>query len=370
MKTAEKEFRKSNYSNRPHNGHNQKKKKKSKLKCIIKALLCMGILGIAIVLFLLYGPFKGFRTWYITSAMTTMHHQYLATWFYSAETIQEVLDSNKVIEVSGTTDTSQINTNKTEDDSKKTYANEYEKAVLEKDKNHPDYKIIDIKGKGYSGYLAVVYDPSQIKAMVTSKLDVSGQYVTTMAENNKAVLAINGGGFEDLNHNSTGGSPLGLTFVNGKMVTNKSYGGAGGLIGFDEDNKLVIGKMTAAEAKNKKIRDAVTCGPFLIMNGEASKVLGNGGWGLAPRTAIGQRKDGIVLMLVVDGRQVGKQGADMDDLIEIMQRYGAYNASALDGGTSSVMVENYKIINDPIDSTGAHKTRPIATAFGVITGKK
>ena len=59
-------------------------------------------------------------------------------------------------------------------------------------------------------------------------------------------------------------------------------------------------------------------------------------------------------------------GADMDDLIRIMQRYGAYNASALDGGTSSVMVENYKVINDPIDSTGAHKTRPIATAFGLI----
>ena len=179
-------------------------------------------------------------------------------------------------------------------------------------------------------------------------------------------MAINGGGFEDLNHNSTGGSPLGLTYARGKRITNKSYGGAGGLIGFDTDNKLVLGRMTAAEAEKKNIRDAVTCGPFLIINGETSKVVGNGGWGTAPRTAIGQRKDGIVLMLVVDGRQLKKPGADMDDLIEIMKRYGAYNASALDGGTSSVMVENYKVINDPIDSTGAHKTRPIATGFGLI----
>lgn len=342
------------------------KRTKNKLKIFFKAIVCLFILGITIGLFLLYGPIEKFRSWYITTAMTTMHHQYLATWFYSEETILDVLDKNKIIEVDGTTDTSQISIS---DNHPISYENEYERAVLEKDSRHPEYKIIDIEGKGYTGYLAVVYDPSKIHAMVTSKLDVSGQYVTTMAENNKAVLAINGGGFEDLNHNSTGGSPLGLTFVKGKCITSKSYGGAGGLIGFDEDNKLVLGKMNAAEAKNRKIRDAVTCGPYLIINGEASKVVGNGGWGLAPRTAIGQRKDGIVLMLVVDGRQVGRQGADMDDLIEIMKRYGAYNASALDGGTSSVMVENYKVINDPIDSTGAHKTRPIATAFGVMLGE-
>ena len=53
----------------------------------------------------------------------------------------------------------------------------------------------------------------------------------------------------------------------------------------------------------------------------------------------------------------------MDDLIEIMENYGAYNAANLDGGTSSVLVVNNTIVNDPIDSTGAHKTRPISTGF-------
>ena len=114
------------------------------------------------------------------------------------------------------------------------------------------------------------------------------------------------------------------------------------------------------------VRDCVTCGPFLIINGKSSAVLGNGGWGTAPRTAIGQRQDGIVLMLVVDGRKVGMPGADMDDLIEIMERYGAYNAAALDGGTSTVMVENYEIINDTVNGSGVHKTITIATACGVI----
>ena len=110
----------------------------------------------------------------------------------------------------------------------------------------------------------------------------------------------------------------------------------------------------------------VTDGPFLIVNGKASTIVGNGGWGTAPRTAIGQRRDGIVLFLVLDGRTVTKPGADMDDLITIMQNYGAYNAANLDGGTSTAMVVDNKLINDPVDSTGAHKTRFISTGFGLI----
>lgn len=322
------------------------------------------ILGVVCGLFLLYGPYNGFRDWYITTAMTTMNHQYLATWIYNDDTINDVLNRNKIVEINEITDPTLITTNASNENY--TYANEYERAVLEKDPNHPDYKIIDIKGDNYSGYLAVVYDASKIHTLVTSKLNVSGQYITTMAKENNCALAINGGFFVDLKEDRTGGSPLGITISQGEVITKESYTGEGGLIGFNEDNRLVLGKMTITEAKKMNIRDAITCGPFLIINGKSSNVVGNGGWGTAPRTAIGQRQDGIVLMLVIDGRQIGRAGATMQDLIEIMQRYGAYNASALDGGTSSVMVENYEIINDPIDSDGVHKTRPVATGFGVF----
>ena len=344
-----------------------KHKKSTFLSIFFNFIFYSGVCGFIIGLFLLYGPYNGFREWYITTAMTTMTHQYLATWFYSDETINDVLSKNTVIEVDEITDTNQINTdNESKEEADLSNLNEYERAVLEKDKNHPEYKLINIEGKGYSGYLAVIYDASKIHTLVSSNLGKTGQYVTTMAENNKAVLAINGGGFEDENHNSAGGVPLGITISKGKILTKSSYSGPGGLIGFDEDDKLVLGKVSVAQAQKMNIRDAVTCGPFLILNGQSSEVLGNGGWGTAPRTAIGQRKDGIVLMLVVDGRKVGRAGAQMNDLIEIMERYGAYNAAALDGGTSSVMVENYKIINDPINSDGVHKTRPVATAWGLI----
>lgn len=296
--------------------------------------------------------------------MTTMTHQWIAYLFYREETINEVMGNNRVDEVIEDTDTDAIIVGLTP---QATYENEYERAVLEKENPEDTYKIIEIEGNGYAGYLAVIYDPSKIRTLVTAQIGTSGQYLTTMAKNNHAVVAINGGGFDDPNYSSNAANPLGVTYANGELLTSYYYAGAGGIIGFDNNDKLVLSsRCTAESARSLKIRDCVTCGPFLIVNGKPSSVVGNGGWGTAPRTAIGQRQDGIVLFLVVDGRTVTRPGADMDDLIEIMQNYGAYNAANLDGGTSTAMVVNGELINDPVDSTGAHRTRFIATGFGLI----
>ena len=347
-------------------GDTKEKKKTTKVKKVLLILVILAIIGVSSGGLLLYGPYSGFRDWLITTAMTTMTHQYFATWFYDDETIEASLAKNKVEEVNEITNTNTIVINNTVEET--VYENEYERAVLEKDPNNDDYKIIEINGKGYSGYLAVIYDPSRIKTVYTKKLGTSGQYLKQMAKDNDALIAINGGGFEDPNFNSNGADPLGITFSGGKLITSKTWNGSGGLIGFTEDNKLVLGKMTVKQAQEMKVRDGVTFGPFLIINGKKSTILGNGGWGTAPRTAIGQRKDGIVLFLVIDGRTVTKPGANMNDLIEIMENYGAYNAANLDGGTSSAMVVNGDIINDPIDSSGAHRTRFISTGF-ILTKK-
>ncbi len=340
---------------------NKKQKPNILITKIATMLFNLGTIGLIILLFLLYGPFSGFREWLVTTAMTTMTHQYFATWFYDEDTIQYILNKNKVIETDEITDADSITIG--ENAKSQEYENEYEQQILEREEANNDYKIIEINEKKFEGYLVAVYDSSRIQTVVTKNIGKSGQYLTKMAKDNDALIAINGGGFNDPNFNSTGGSPLGITVTKGKYVTTESYNGSGGIIGFTEENKLVLGKMSVSEAKRKGIRDAVTFGPFLIVNGKASSVVGNGGWGTAPRTVIGQRKDGIVLFLIIDGRTVSKPGADMDDLIEIMQRYGAYNAANLDGGTSSVLVVGDTIVNDPIDSTGAHKTRPIATGF-------
>ncbi len=343
----------------------KEKKEHKKLKIFFIIICILGILGMCTGLFLLYGPWNGFRDWLVTTAMTTMNHQYFATWFYDDQTIDHILSRNRVIESStpSNPDLIEIKDYEEEEPEEIVYANEYERQVLEKDPNNDDYKIIEIKGDGYQGYLAVIYDPSRVHTVVTSKLGSRGEYLVDMAKDHNALVAINGGGFVDPNFNSNGSTPLGITISNGELKTSASYNGAGGIIGFTEDDKLVLGKYSLSQVQSMGIRDCVTFGPFLIVDGVSSEVLGNGGWGDAPRTAIGQRQDGIVLFLVLDGRRAGMMGADMDDLIEIMENYGAYNAANLDGGTSSVMAINGELINDPIDSTGAHKTRWIATGF-------
>ena len=122
----------------------------------------------------------------------------------------------------------------------------------------------------------------------------------------------------------------------------------------NEDGVLIVGKLSAKEVKDKKIKEAVSFGPALIVNGKAASFKGNGGSGLNPRTVIAQRKDGIILFLVVNGygnrlSWKGRGGVYVTDLIKILQRYNAYNAINMDGGSSATMAINGKVINDPCD---------------------
>ncbi len=320
---------------------------------ILTGLYAAGCCGFLV---LLYGPMPNFRDWLITTAMMTMHHQHYCQWFYNDKIINQVLGGNFIEDFTEDTDASMIDFNKVDKD-----ANKYEQEILNHKKD-AIYKIIRFKVNGCNAYLAAVYDPSKIKLAVSKWLGRSGQYIYDMAKEQNAVLAINGGGFNDPGYNSNGANPVGVTIKDGQLVTNRLDGG--NIIGFNYDNVLLLTKNQGGQAAlDAGYRDAVTMTPFLIVNGNPAFIKGNGGWGYAARTAIGQRADGIVLFLVVDSNEFRSKGASMVELTEIMQRYGAVNAANLDGGTSSVMVENGEMINDPIDSALRHRTRGIPTAF-------
>lgn len=345
------------------------RKKMSKTsKVIIIVFTSLFILGGSGCLFLLYGPWGNFRNWLITTAMTTMNHQYLATWFYSDETIQSVLEQNKVIE-SGEDTNSELIKFVDYDNTVITYKNKYDKEILTKDEGNDLYKVIPITGSGIRGYLVAIYDPSKVKIGTSLYMGKSGQMLTTIAKNSNAVVAMNASGFIDPEYNSNGGEPHGVVIKDGKLVSNnQKLNNGGGIIGFTNDNKLVLTRMSGSQAIASGIRDAVEFGPFLIVNGEPSFIRGNGGWGDAPRSAIGQRKDGIVLFLVMDGRDYanGILGADMVDMTEILMNYGAYNAANLDGGTSSGLVVNGNLINKPVNGAGQNQTRAIPNAWIVV----
>lgn len=334
----------------------EKKPKKGKIKTILSSLV---IIGSSLGLFLFYGPFNFFRDFWITSAMTTMTHQYLATWFYNDDVINKVLSKNHMVEVNDTTNPDLVNISDY-NKNQTIYKNEYEKEILE----HGDgalYKVIDIKGTSYQGYLVAIYDPSRVSIATTKYLGKRGEAITTVAKRENAIIAMNAGGFYDPDWNSNGALPHGTVISNGVVVSDFDDANmSGGFVGFNKENKLVLGKFSREQAVSMGIRDAVEFGPFLIVNGKSSFVKGNGGWGIAPRTAIGQRSDGIVLLLVINGRLATSIGADMGDLTEIMENYGAVNAANMDGGSSSELVINNKIINHPV-AAGTNGLRDMPT---------
>lgn len=337
-----------------------RKRKNNKKRTILTIILALGDVAAITVLFLLYGPFNGFRDWLVTTAMSTMNHQYFATVFYNDEKIEEALSRHSVIEPEFNTDTNLIMAEEN------TYIDDYDREIL--DHNEKDiYKLIEIDEKGFSGFLVAIYDPSKIKVTYSKYLGTRGEYLVDMAKRENAVVAINGSGFNDVDGLGNGGQAIGAIISNGKIVSNygsSQYGG--GIIGFTSDNKLYLGKISANKALEIGVRDAVEFGPFLIVNGKSSFINGNGGYGVHPRSAIAQRKDGIVLFLVIDGRSLKSKGADMNDLVDILLRYHAYNAANLDGGNSSALVINDKIINHPFNWDNREETRPISCGFIVL----
>ena len=154
------------------------------------------------------------------------------------------------------------------------------------------------------------------------------------------------------------------------------------LIGFDENNLLRIislDGMNKAQVeeliKTEKIRDAVAFQEEssdknnhfvkLIINGEKRELNGMGS-GANPRTAIGQRKDGSVLILVTDGRgKNGHLGATASDIIDIMAEYGAVNAANLDGGSSSSLYYNHEYLMTSVTFYYANSSWRLPTAFVV-----
>ena len=314
------------------------KKKLSKFTvfCAIIDLLTI------IFLFLLYGPMDQFRSWWITTSLATGNHKYFANILYSDKQIQNTLKHNKIEESSQNTKLEEIVFDNTK---KETYESIYEEQILKRQDGNDLYKIVRIEEKNYNGFLLVVYDPSR-SSLATSRI-VSGQSLVDIANENDAVVAVNASGFSY--RNGWNMIPTGTVIRNGKV---DSVGGrnthGGGLIGFTKNHVLMLTTESSTNAIKKGMENAVTFGPFLIVNGKSATVTGNGGWGVNPRTAIAQRKDGIVLFLVIDGRGGnGSSGISIKDMITLLEKYGAYNAANLDGGGSSTIVENGKILNDP-----------------------
>lgn len=220
---------------------------------------------------------------------------------------------------------------------------------------------VKIDGVTYKGSMLVVSDPKRIILGTPDKYgeDCTGLSLREMMKKYGAVAGINAGGFYDPDGQGTGGIPTGIIIKDGEIIYGASYGSYN-LIGFDGDGILHVGTMTGREALDAGVAAAVSFGPALVINGEPCNSSGNLGGGFNPRTAIGQRKDGAVLLLVIEGRNLGSLGCTYDDLVEVMLAHGAINASNLDGGSSSLMLYNGRNLTK---SAYVYGERIIASAF-------
>ena len=287
------------------------------------------------------GPSPELRDIFVLSVQQSSAAKPLARLFLSEEQVQQILADNTAKDDDLNTDTELVNIVAGTDDPAAA-----------------DIIVEDVFGPTYRGKMMIVKDPSRV--YVYTLPSYGGKYgmrVKEMVAAEHAVAGINGGGFYDAGGMGNGTTPLGIVISRGKW-RNGNKNAKFKLIGFDKNNHLIVGNMTGNEALKRGMRDALEWGPALIVNGQPVDV-GNSG-GLNPRSAIGQRADGAVLLLVVDGRQPSSMGATYLDLIGIMQSYGAVNAANLDGGNSSSMVYKGEIITHPSSLNGE---RGIPTAI-------
>lgn len=332
--------------NKPKKKVLEKRKKSLFRKLIIFVVYEFIVMAITTPLIVFYGPFENVKRTLVGTAMATFTHQYIATTFLSNDEISEILKSSK----NGETTSSEA-----ENLSRVQIAHVADKGI----------DRYDLHTKKFDGYILEIKDPTRIKMGYTKKIGEVGQRTSEIAEENGAIAAINGGGFTDKSSNGklwagTGAYPEGIVISNGEVVYNDVKPNEKvNVTAFTKDGKLIVGDKTLNDLKKQGVVEAVSFRNTLIINGKTVSVEDEG---LNPRTAIGQKEDGTIIMLVIDGRTGLKPGATLKEVQNILLQQGAVNASNLDGGSSSTMYFNGEIINNPCDWNGE---RTVATALYV-----
>jgi len=332
------------------------KDKKSKLLVFVIGIIYIFVfLGITTPLVLFFGPYENTRKVFVSTVLGT-RHAYLITDYMSQETINEILGVNKVVEETKEQVTQNIDTDLNKIKVKYTSGN--------------DVSRYDIHTERYNGYVLEIKNPLGVKVAMTKYIGKMGQKTSEMAEDNNAIAAINGGSFIDQSSDGTlyagtGAEPGGFVISGGKVIypkTNIKKNNIENVIAFTKKGQLIVGDHTLEEMLKLEVQEAMCFRrPNIIINGNPQikdKTLD----GLNPRTAVGQKEDGTVIFVVIDGRKITAPGATLYDMQQIMLDREAINAGSLDGGYSSTMYYKGEVINSPNAWDGE---RSVATAFYV-----
>lgn len=314
------------------------------------------------------------RTIWIETAMTTGSHGWLATSFIPADIINGVVDNSAGnIDVIGGIEYLDPKKAAPETDSSGAIIHENDGIPAETAKPEPDEIIKDILGQaslkvgqndfagnkvlvndieqalviseitgtGYKGLIMLIDDPSRVFLGVTSYPNVEGLRIKPMLQKYDAIAGINASGFSDHNGTGTGGHVVGLSCSQGEYWGE--YVNYYGSVVLTENDRLAVGNISVWN--NYNIRDGIQFGPVLIADGK-KQISGSAGYGIQPRTAIGQREDGVIVFLVIDGRDVTHSiGCTVGNMADILAEYDVVNAACCDGGSSTVLAYDGEIMN-------------------------
>ena len=338
-----------------HKNNRRQKKRRKKQKpnslILLNGIFDMFIfLLITTPLILYFGPYDNTRKTVISTVLAT-RHAYLINYLIPQEALNKLLgiEENQDGGAEVAQDMNKINV-------KYKIGNEV-----------TPYKI---ETKRFDGYVLEIKNPLKVKVAMTKFLGKMGQKTSEMAEQHDAVAAINGGSFVDKSSDGTlyagtGSEPGGFVISAGKVVypaSGANENNVENVIAFTKSGQLIVGDHTLAQLKKMDVQEAMCFRkPNIIING-VRQVKNKAEEGLNPRTAVGQKADGTVIFLVIDGRKLTEPGASLYDVQEIMMERGALNAGALDGGYSSTMYYKGDLLNSPNAWNGE---RSVATAFYV-----
>jgi len=321
------------------------------LLCTLTFLLITFVGAYATLWLICHGPSPAARDLFVSTILETGQMKFLASWYFSEDEILAITGRNGMTHNENDVDPGLIAIPVTGP-----VADSAGDGNPAQEEELPDVEIVEISGHSFFAKLMIIRDPSRIRLATIYPWgeDSNGKKGLTLEQlvtQEDCIGGINGG--EYYSQGNWGGRPKGLVVCSGEIQYNVPQAGDV-MVGFNEDNILIIadiGNLSAGQVEklvaDNRIRDAVSFKDIddgddnhftkLIINGKATELSGSGS-GANPRTAIGQKADGTVLMLVTDGRGAGGHlGATARDLISILQEYGAVNAANLDGGSSSAM---------------------------------
>ena len=321
-------------------------------------VLTAAVLLLGAIFLICRGDSPAARDYFVRSVKETSAIGFLADIFLSPREVDAILHP-PVEEVDAETDTSLVEISQPEERPGQAPQADAWGYV---DEDGDGLILVPIKGGSYKGYMLIVLDPSRVVlGCKPSSIGSRGYTVQQYVEEADAVAGINGGGFDDPNGHGDGSMPD-TVIVSGGQLYAAGNGVGTGFVGIDDQYILHVGFRSTADVTNWRIQEGCGYGPVLVINGEMMPEA-NLQSGLNPRTAIGQRSDGAILMLVIEGRQPSRLGASYVDEAEVMLRFGAVNACNLDGGSSSMMWYNGEYINNSASVIGI---RPIPTSWIVL----